>query len=652
MAGLNYRPEIDGLRAVSVLAVVAYHVGAGLLPGGFVGVDVFFVISGYLITTILCEEWRTTGRIDLASFYARRIIRLMPVLWLVVAMVLAVTAVWLGPAGVMVYPITDSALAALAFVANFYFQNSTGGYFDGPSEQLPLLHLWSLAVEEQFYLVYPALLMGLLWRAPGRLRLALVTASIVSIALAEHWLQVAPAMAFHQMPARFWELACGALVATAAVGQAGHRLPAWVAAAGLGLVCLAMAVPPAPGQFPGLGALPAVLGASMVVWAVHVSNRTGPVGALLGSKPLVAIGLISYPLYLWHWPLLAIDHAMTRDGSPLAFRLGLAALAVVLAWCSHRWVEKPLRFARRLPVRTVFAVAAIATMTLAAAAMGLARTALLPADVQALVERTANDRPAHMDRCHFGLGATVDRLRGIECRSAAGLDARVAIWGDSHALAWQPFAAKLALARGVAAVSFTMDSCPPLQGYLPRRPDFPRHHDNCAALNALAAERIRDGDFQTVVLAARWTSVIPVEQARPGRDDPTVAIQAALSATLASLSNVPEVLVIGPTPQLPFPAGQCIAAGRLVDCVTPRKEFEQSSARVRRVLSGVVARFPNARLVDPTNHFCGPDTCAAMKDGRALYWDDNHVAASAAEAFAAAYLAEPARYTSRDGVEP
>ncbi len=655
MSALNYRKEIDGLRAVAVAAVVLYHVDARLLPGGCVGVDVFFVISGYLITSLLRAEWLDTGRIDLPAFYARRIRRLMPALWVVVAAVLLATAFWLAPMLQPVYRITDSAVASLAFFANVYFQIHAGGYFEGPADQLPLLHLWSLAVEEQFYLVYPVLLWVLMARAAQRVGAVLVLLSLASLALAEHWLQIDPAAAFYQMPSRFWELDIGGLVALSAAPRLGAGLTPWTAAAGLGLIVAACVLPFSPGHFPGLGALPAVLGATLVIWAVHERAPLGPAGAALGARPVVALGLVSYSLYLWHWPLLALDRATRLDESPLAWRLGLAGLAVVLAWLSYRWVETPLRRSKSWTPRQVFVAAGLALSTLMLAAVGLGRMNLMPDDVAALVEQTRNDRPANMARCHFGLSAQVTALPGRECQSRAAGEPRIAIWGDSHALAWQPFAWRLAAARNVAAIGLTMDSCPPAPGHVVQHPHVPGQGRQCAALNALALQRLSSGGFDVVVLSSRWTAQFP-GPADDGRGAATAASDApvlrGLELALAGLSQVPEVLVIGPTPELRGYADKCIASGRLPQCAVSREQFDRDSAHARGLLSALVARFPNATLVDPGDYFCGPDVCPVMKQGRALYWDDDHVAASAADGFAAAYLANPARYTALRGRTP
>ncbi|MEP7301467.1 MAG: acyltransferase, partial [Caldimonas sp.] len=347
MTERGYRPEIDGLRAIAVISVVLYHAGVGAVRAGFVGVDIFFVISGYLITALLHREWQVSGRIDLLAFYVRRVRRILPALWLVVAVTLVAAGLLLSPVSGQPQAVAKSAVAALGFVANVYFQNTTGGYFDGSSSELPLLHLWSLAVEEQFYFLWPLLLIGLLRGSGAAARWAAVALCAASFLLCERWLATAPSLAFYQMPARWWELGVGALVALQAPRPLPRPAVQALAAGGLALVLVCVFVPWPEGHFPGAGAAGATLGTAALLFAVHHAHSLGPVGAALRSRPAVFFGLISYSLYLWHWPLLAIDRALRVEPTPAANRAGLVAAAVLLAWLSHRFVETPFR--RRRP---------------------------------------------------------------------------------------------------------------------------------------------------------------------------------------------------------------------------------------------------------------------------------------------------------------
>ncbi len=297
----GYRPEIDGLRAIAVLAVMAYHAGVPGAGGGFLGVDVFFVISGYLITRILAGD-HAAGRLSFRRFYERRLRRILPALYLVMAACLPFALYTMIPDALRSF---GSSLAASAlFSANVYFWAKTGGYFDAPSDSMPLLHLWSLAVEEQFYLVYPLLLL-MIWRfRPAWLlpTLALLAGgSLAASALAGLY---SPSAGFFLLPTRMWQLLAGGLLAAWELGGRAAPGPAIAAAGswiGLALVAAALIWGERLLALPGLAGLPAVLGAVLLIASARPDAGAG---RLLAVRPLVAIGLISYSAYLWHQPVL------------------------------------------------------------------------------------------------------------------------------------------------------------------------------------------------------------------------------------------------------------------------------------------------------------------------------------------------------------
>ena len=579
---MRYLPAIDGLRAVAVLAVVAYHAGLPV-PAGFVGVDVFFVISGYVITRMLAQEHRETGRIDFAAFYARRVRRILPAMVAVVAAVLVASTVLLSADYRMA--VVKSAVAAMAVAANFHFQAVTGGYWDASADSMPLLHLWSLAVEEQFYFVWP-LLLALLYRF-RRAPLVLACLTIASFALAQTWPQE---VAFYQMPARFWELAVGGLIAFA---PARSRAP--YAYAGLALLAVAVMVPLE--HFPGTGAIPAVLGAALVIHAAH----SGVSVPALQSRPAVYVGLISYSLYLWHWPLLAIARAYSMDPPTLPVNLVLCSVAFVLAALSYRYVEQPFR-RNRAPKLKAVGVGVATCLTLAACAGAMGAT-VHSSDLSA---RTARDFPNVTFRCHADMSAPA-QLPPPDCGTGD-----VVLWGDSHAYAWRPYADKFG-----AVTPLTRGACPPSIG----KTGVPL----CAQFNRLAVERAKQG--RVVVMAAAWLRWLNDEHAQETRD----GFAAALAAVAPS---VQRVIVLGPLPQMPYEARKCIDKGRIDACVMSRAEFDRKAAAGRVFLKTQAARYPNVEYVEPEDYFCTATVCPLMKDGRSLYWDDNHITASAARGFA------------------
>ncbi len=355
---LTYRPEIDGLRAVAILPVVLYHAGIAGFPGGFVGVDVFFVISGYLITSIILAE-RRAGRFSLVNFYARRIRRILPALFVMMAACYPLAFVLLGPSAMAEF--AGSVTAATVFVANLFFYDISG-YFATAAEVKPLLHTWSLAVEEQFYLVFPALVL-LTWRMGARRQAVLLAVlALASLALAQWDITQGKAdRAFFMLQTRLWELMAGALAAfwlSSPRGQAlraGGRLRHG-ALLGLALILFAVIAYDGETRFPGLAALPPVLGAALVI--VCATPRC-LAGRVLGLRPVVFVGLVSYSFYLWHVPLLVFTRIGTgREDA--ALMLGVCALAFGLSCLSWRYVERPIRRMHALPARRLFGTAAVA----------------------------------------------------------------------------------------------------------------------------------------------------------------------------------------------------------------------------------------------------------------------------------------------------
>lgn len=603
-----YRPEIDGLRAVAVLQVVLYH-ACGHPVSGFAGVDVFFVISGYLITLLLLREHGATGRIDLIAFYARRVRRIFPAALLVILATLAASTLLLWADAQRLA--AHSAAAAALFVTNLWFQSTTGGYWDSASEEQPLLHLWSLAVEEQFYLLWPLLLIVLLRRRRSTIVFA-GGVTLASFALAELLLHRDASAAFYQMPARFWELAAGGVLAACTP----RPQAAWLTVVGA-LAVVAGAFLPLP-HFPGAGALPAVGGTVLLLRAVHGSPQPQAAMAWARFAPLQFVGRISYSLYLWHWPLLALYDATALGRGDTTLRLSLAGAACVLAAATYRYVEQPLRH-RTANARLLFAGVA-ASLLVAAVALVAASPAMRPATIspqEALARRVDADLPPNWRRCHYQVGST-DFPRA-DCTSRPGAAPTVAIWGDSIALSWRPLAWKLAEASDSAAIGYTRDACAPLIGYL--APTAMPADYKCRDFNDRVAERIAGLD--TLVLAMRLD------------DDAAATKIAHLQATLDHASpRVYRILVMMPTPRLPDTVPKCIRRGTLEACVVTREAFDRSAAPQRGALRALAARYPNVELVDPSEFFCDAQRCPATRGELTLYRDDFHVTATAAEAFA------------------
>lgn len=424
---MKYNPPIDGLRAIAVLAVVAYHAGLPV-PGGFVGVDIFFVISGYLITRLLHDELQRTGRISFVDFYARRARRILPAIVAVVAATLVASIALLPQADVAATG--KAAAAAFVFAANIFFAYAPAGYFDADPQQNPLLHLWSLGVEEQFYLAWPIVLL----LARKRPAVALATIAIMSFALSEWLLWSGQAQsAFYQMPARAWELAAGGLIAFSK-----FRLPRWAVWIGLATTAVALILP--YDHFPGTGALPAVLGAGLLIMAFHGGRGC----RALELRPMVWTGLRSYSLYLWHWPVMTLGQDLPIWAQVLA-SLALAAL-------SYKFVETPFRrqwvfSARRSVACAALIVAAGAASAFSVEPLGLGTAPRPPAGVPSVYKMGCDDwhESAIVEPCKFGPDDAPHKA---------------VIIGDSVAMQWFPAVYKIFDRPGWQLIALTKAACP------------------------------------------------------------------------------------------------------------------------------------------------------------------------------------------------
>jgi peptidoglycan/LPS O-acetylase OafA/YrhL len=393
-----FRPDIEGLRAVAVLAVVFYHAGVPGLPGGFVGVDVFFVVSGFLITNLLWREVVTTGTVRLARFYGARARRLLPAGITVLVTVAVASALWLPP--LQARSVLGDALASAIYVGNYRFALRGTDYLAADAPASPFQHYWSLGVEEQFYLLWPALLIATAWiarcatasarRGAHRLGssrfaetlvlLTLVGVAVMSFAVSVRWTHAAPPWAFFSLPSRAWELAIGGLVALSVpVWRRGPLLLAAVAGwVGLGLILFGCLRLGSSTPYPGVAALLPVLGTALILAAGCAQPRGGVV-PILSLRPVRQLGRYSYSWYLWHWPVLVVVPVVAGHALGLGARLAAVAVSAGLAVVTTHAVEDPLRFAaplRRSPARSLLVGGGTTAVGVAASLLGLVAVAV------------------------------------------------------------------------------------------------------------------------------------------------------------------------------------------------------------------------------------------------------------------------------------
>ena len=631
MSAIKYRPDIDGLRAIAVLSVVLYHYAIGPLHGGFVGVDVFFVISGYLITSIVHRQIGD-GRFTFAGFYERRIRRIFPALFAVLAATLATGVLVLLPNDLRA--LSDATVATLLFASNILFWRRSG-YFDPGSDLNPLLHTWSLAVEEQFYIVFPVFLIVVARFAPRYLRALLAASAAASLAaciLLQDW---QPNAMFFLAPFRAWELALGGLLAVGAVPPVRRR----AAREGLALVAIGVLLfslwrTEAGLEFPGWqAALP--VGATALLIHTGSSGET-VVHRILGTRPMVLVGLISYSLYLWHWPLIV--YASYASPFPLEAPLHKALLfvaAIALATASYRWIETPFRHPSSgsgSSRRQLFAGALAATAILAACAFAVRDNEALRSRFsdRVLALDAAREPAIPFQECD-GQPPSADSAACTIGRDRKG--PVTLLWGDSHAMAWAPAFRDVGTHIAPGPVVLALKSaCPPLGGVTVN------YGRGCDEFNEATLAWIARNRPARVVMMAAWT-----DYSRPrafyeltdatGARGNTRVFPAALARTVGAVTPFAgEVVLIGPTPGAPEGVPLRAALAQLHRAPWPQGIETASFARKSRYFWKAVEALPpkGITVVDPAEWFCTGARCRYVAGGALLYRDEAHLSVTGA----------------------
>ena len=681
----DFRPDLEGLRAIAVVLVLLYHAGVPGVTGGYIGVDVFFVLSGFLITGLLIRELEATGTISLAGFYARRVRRLLPAAMLLILATVIASVVVLSP--LRAGQVAQDGIAAALYTSNLRFAFQATDYLQSELPPSPLLHLWSLGVEEQFYLFWPALLLLVTrgWAGRGRSRsvpagsarrrrigLLAVAVGVASFALSLWLTTVNEPWAFFSLPTRAWELGIGALLAVGAGRLA--RLPVtWATAAGwlgLGLIAAGGLVIDTSTPFPGVAALLPTVGCALAMLPGMRDQDTLP-ARLLGWAPARFMGRISYSLYLWHWPLLVLPLAIAGGSLPLVARVGLMVLAVPIAYASQHWLEDPIRHGRivgTVPRRNLALAGAVSlavattslglgfatTQRLAAATAGVAghagnsaaaagdepipnlvpgtpapRQTLppppggpVPAGLTPSLEAARNDQPAtYSDGCHLDQPSTT--IPDCVYGDPASTTV-VVLFGDSHAAEWFPALARLATDRGWRLVSLTKSGCTPAQLTV-WNANFKRAYDECDRWREAAVARI-GAEHPTLVVVGSSHPYTGVAGGGPAPSDGGQALRTGLSATLERLRPLAgAVVLIGDTPKFEVDPPDCLSQhlDNVLACAESRAQAVDSA------WLGVEAQLAaqaGAAFVDPTDWACPTDPCPVVIGRYLVFRDQHHLA--------------------------
>ncbi|MEO8748425.1 MAG: acyltransferase family protein [Rhodanobacter sp.] len=646
---LGYRGDVEGLRAIAILLVVAAHAKVTWLAGGFIGVDVFFVLSGYLITGVLLREIEQTGHLQFAKFYARRFRRLLPALLVMIAAT-SIAAIVLLPPGEQAAQAIGAATAAV-WSSNLHFAFARLDYFSPGAASNLFLHTWSLGVEEQFYLVWPALLVGLLMlgKANGvkrvtRLKtgmLAIGAASLIACLLTT---RSAPQMAYYLMPLRAWQFAVGALVwlhsAPAQVAPSGEptrlRLFAyrWCGWLGLCVILIAGVRFDTQSTYPGWRALLPTLGAAAIIMAGS-RDATGASSCFLCWRPLQAVGHISYSWYLWHWPVLLLGSALLTTHQGAAYRALLIALSLALAAASYRWVEGPIRQQARWIARPGITVAGAIVLMLITNVLCItwfnSAAKWLQSPAQQRYAKARMDAPiiytvgcddwyhsATLQPCWFGP------------REAKHT---VVLLGDSVGAQWFPAVATVFDKQpDWRLLVLTKSSCPMVD-----EPFFyariGRDYTECRAWRRRALDEVASLHPELVILGSVETYPFTQAQWIQG----TVRVLSAISGASG------HVYLLRATPQLPFNGPSCLAAHHWMPwlhshrgaCEVP--SFSQHANDVFTWLSQAGAGFANVSMLDLNDVVCPQGVCFAERDNIVVFRDSQHITATFAESLGAEF---------------
>jgi peptidoglycan/LPS O-acetylase OafA/YrhL len=672
----GFRADIEGLRGVAVLLVLFFHAGLGF-SGGYVGVDIFFVISGYLITGMLLREIEETGRVSLKNFYARRARRLLPAASLVLVLTL-VASIFILPPLLIPGVGTDIAAAAL-YVSNLAFAHRAVDYFAIGSAPSPILHFWSLSVEEQFYMFWPALLL-LVTRKTMKPRrnvgIAITFIAVSSFLFALWLLPRSQPWAFFSLPTRAWELALGGLLAVSARRLA--RIPKVIAAllgwVGLGAVIFSGIFSRNSAAFPGIPALLPTLGAALIILSGMNPLIQGPI-KVLGQRITLFFGRISYSLYLWHWPLLVLPLAGTVGKLSVALRIGLVAASIVLATATHYLIENPFRrgkFIGVLPRRNLLTAGAMAIL-IAASSIGAdhiataslhnnknpivnnlaQRTAIalpvdpsnqntvrpktvdeaIPYNLSPDLANASTDRAqSYIDRCHTEMNeppSTNPCIYGDPNGKTT-----IVLFGDSHALSWFPAVDALAQTHGWKLLSLTMSACSPSD--IPAwNPNTNQVMQNCALWRQDALSRMAKA-HPALVLVTGTRGFETIDStghvlAGTARDNAwTTGMKATINRIKGFTKNI---ILLADTPLSAVNPPVCLSAHptSVLACSTA---VDIAISQPWLALEKSVSSQQKIGFIDGERWICPTSPCPVLYNNFLIYQDGGHLTATFATTLA------------------
>lgn len=625
-----YRREVDGLRALAVVPVMLFHGQVPGFAGGFIGVDIFFVISGYLITSLLYREHVQHHRVSLRSFYMRRARRILPALFLVMMACCAMAWTLMLPSELKYF--AKSTVFVIAFSSNFLFSNNTG-YFDPTGEDVPLLHTWSLAVEEQFYLFFPIVFIAAMKVGVTRTRQILLVLTVASLLVAEITVAVSPSEAFYLLPSRFWELGCGSLLALN-IGRIETSM-GWkqnLSILGIAILAACLLLFDEKTPHPGVVTVFPVLGAILVI--AYATQETA-VGRILSAKPLVGIGLVSYSAYLWHQPLFAFARMTSEHAGSTLFSGGVILLSFALAYLSWRYVETKFRSSAAIPLK------------LFCFTIGLAIAFFLLFELYVRENKGVPDRSPQMAaielrmRPNQGFGPNCDYAGQYvprpECVNGLA-PSTIMVWGDS--IAAHLVGAVLASDVDARIVQATKSSCAPLVGFaLISTKRSLSQAETCQAFNATVMSYLKSSSVRKVII-----SMSLMEYLDPGNTGLVSSRvvpahgQLVFDKLLGTIREIErlgiDVLFVSPPPTSKSNAAACLAKATIRNrpldgCRFSVDEFIDANADALKFMerleeAGVAVEYLH-------QYICDKHVCRVEDGGAWIYRDGVHLSYAGSE---------------------
>ncbi len=632
----TYRPDIDGLRALAILPVVLFHAFPNLLPGGFIGVDIFFVISGYLITSILLKDIQA-GSYSIKTFYARRVRRIFPALGIVLAACLIFGWIMLTPEEYQ--RLGKHAAGGVIFVSNFMLWKEVG-YFDAAANTKPLLHLWSLGIEEQFYIVWPVLL-GIIFKRSRNLWWLIAGIIFASFALNIGRISADPSGVFYSPLSRAWELALGAAVAyqlirpSALIADFIKRYQSSISIMAIAMIVVGFFVIHEKAMFPGWWALLPVIGSALLIICGPLSFINQKI---LSNRLLVWVGLISFPLYLWHWPLLSFARIIYSEVPPIEWQISLLIISVILAWLTYEWVEKPIRqsqASRKILLGLIFALLAIGIcghLINKSKGVPSRQFELLNADPLSLAmgaDRSSLDRQCGVPK------ESIDIFQS--CWTKPKEVSRLAVLGDSKGEA---------IFYGLSRESQANAGWMMIGNMLPIISETSRlDAKNIARTNIALDSLVKNNDIEVVMIGVAVRSLFGVPETYTNEDlQKSPYYQDSflgLTKSIASLEKVgKKVIFLVDHPGFPDPKS-CIGGGMTKNdflnqflfrkenprCSITYEQFQKDAKRYFELIGDLKKSHPLMYVYDPSPLLCdiSRNRCEISKNGQFLYSYGDHL---------------------------